>query len=119
MATVLIIDSDAEVAETLSEALGGRGVQALVMADGAEGLKAARNEAPDAIVLIRWHTPGSDPGLLSNTALAALGPLADLDIPAITEGRVAMIDDPLALTPSLAMGDFARRLGEILDSFEN
>ena len=76
--------------------------------------------APDAIVLIRWHTPGIDPELLSDdTVLAALGPLAELDIPAIEEGRVAMIDDPLALTPSLAMGDFARRLGEILDSFEN
>lgn len=51
MPTVLIIDSDAEVAGALSEALGARGVATKVLADGAEGLKAAKDDSPDAIVL--------------------------------------------------------------------
>lgn len=77
--------------------------------------------APDAIIVIRWHSPGeiSDSSLDSKDLRAALGSLSELDISALREGRVAVIDDPLALTPSLAMGDFATRLAEILESFDD
>jgi ABC-type hemin transport system substrate-binding protein len=43
-----------------------------------------------------------------------LGAIASLSIPAVARRRVALIDDPFALTPSSAMIGFARSLGTIL-----
>ncbi len=77
--------------------------------------------APDAIILIRWRSPGDidEPSPSDEDVRAALGALADLDLPAIRDGHIAMIDDPLALIPSLAIGRFATRLEEILETFED
>lgn len=72
--------------------------------------------APDAIVLIqprRARTPAS-PAPDWPALRARLGPIADLPIPAISNRRVALIDDPLALTPSTALIDLADELAAIL-----
>lgn len=41
-----------------------------------------------------------------------------LDIPAVKRGRVAVIDDPLALLPSTSMATFADELTEVLSAWE-
>ncbi|MCC7388383.1 MAG: hypothetical protein IT431_06405 [Phycisphaerales bacterium] len=71
--------------------------------------------APDAIVLIRTGNAEAhaDP-------LDALGPaIRGLDIPAVADRRVALLDDPLALIPSTRLGALAdelrRTLGEWAD----
>jgi CheY-like chemotaxis protein len=51
MPLVLIIDSDAEVAGTLSAALEARGLTTKIIGDGADGLNAAKDDQPDLIVL--------------------------------------------------------------------
>jgi ABC-type hemin transport system substrate-binding protein len=78
--------------------------------------------APDAIVLIQPRgtkqsvsTPRNvlmdfDPADLTTR----LGLLAPLDLPARRAGRIALIDDPLALTPSTSIIEFRRRMREIL-----
>jgi hypothetical protein len=47
-------------------------------------------------------------------ALAALGGIARLDIPAVKRARVAVITDPLSLTPSTAMIGVAGEMARIL-----
>jgi ABC-type Fe3+-hydroxamate transport system substrate-binding protein len=68
--------------------------------------------APDGIVLV-IPSNGTSPA----DAQINLGPLATLDIPANRAGRVALIDHPLALTPSTAMVDFADELASILEQW--
>lgn len=71
---------------------------------------------PDAIILILPRDPGApasgprDPEQLR----AALSRLGQLDIPAFKNGRVALIDDPLAHTPSTAMTHLADEMARIL-----
>jgi ABC-type hemin transport system substrate-binding protein len=71
---------------------------------------------PGAIVLIAPRTgeattdpPGAD------ELRRRLGRLATLDIPAVRTGRIALIDHPLALTPSTAMAAFADELARVLE----
>lgn len=72
--------------------------------------------APDAIVLILPRAPDApaapEPSLDALKEL--LGRVGRLDIPAVRHGRVALIDDPLAHTPSTAMIGLADRLADIL-----
>lgn len=71
--------------------------------------------APDGIVLIFPRAPGAPEGSRAWEDVAPLlGPLDTRDIPAIRERRVALIDDPLALTPSTAMIGFADELAGVL-----
>jgi CheY-like chemotaxis protein len=51
MATVLIIDGDVAVAQTLKDALAASGVHSIVTGDGTEGLGLAKADPPDVIVL--------------------------------------------------------------------
>jgi DNA-binding response OmpR family regulator len=51
MAKVLIIESDAEVARQLADALSRKGLDSRITADGTEGLALARTEQPRLIVL--------------------------------------------------------------------
>lgn len=46
-----------------------------------------------------------------------LGRIGTLDIPAVRAGRLALIDDPLSLTPSSAMIGFANELAGILEAW--
>jgi len=79
--------------------------------------------APDAIVLIAPSENGAEDetqdGLGPDPEPAVvrerLGVIADLDIPAVRNGRLALIDDPLALIPSTSMAHFADRLAAILE----
>lgn len=80
--------------------------------------------APDAIVLLKPRTPGTPPPrggveapLLGAEVSAHLGRLASLDLPAIKNARLAMIDDPLALTPGTNLIDLAEQMGSILDAW--
>ncbi len=75
-----------------------------------------RRLAPDAIVLILPRPPHAPPGppLPQSELISVLGRVGTLDIPAVRSGRVALIDDPLAHTPSTAMIGFANQLAEIL-----
>ncbi len=74
--------------------------------------------APDAIVVLRpraYGTPAANP--TGEELVKALGRVGTLDLPAIRRGRVALIDDPLALTPSTAMVGVSGRLDEILSAW--
>lgn len=55
-------------------------------------------------------TVGKSQGEADAPWKSRLGGLAKLDLPAVRNGRVLLIDDPLSLTPSTAMLDFTRRL---------
>lgn len=60
---------------------------------------------PDSIVLFM---PGADPARVRDL----LGPLAALDLRAVREGRVAVLNHPRAQTPGPAAIDLARALAE-------
>lgn len=70
---------------------------------------------PDAIVLVLPRAP-KDPSLEGDAEAVrrALGKIAELEVPAVRDGRVALIDDPLAQTPSTAMIAFSDRLHGLL-----
>lgn len=70
---------------------------------------------PDAIILILPRAPGAASTPANpDQVRAALGRLAQLDIPAFKNSRLAMIDDPLAHTPSTAMIHLADEMAGIL-----
>jgi ABC-type Fe3+-hydroxamate transport system substrate-binding protein len=67
--------------------------------------------APDAIVLVSPRDPSSAGAAAAPVRGAdALGPLAKLDIPAVRQGRVALLDDPQGLLPGAALVTFADAL---------
>ncbi|MEZ6233253.1 MAG: ABC transporter substrate-binding protein [Phycisphaerales bacterium] len=87
------------------EAIGGTPA----ISDGAPWMELSAEDvvrlAPDAILLIQPRgrdEPDAAPAT-PDEVLERLGVLARLDIPAIQSRRVALIDDPLAHTPSTAM----------------
>lgn len=78
---------------------------------------------PDAIVAVlpRENRPGH--GRTSYVVRGAeaaerLRGVMALDIAAVSRGRVAVIDDPLALLPSTSMAAFADELAEVLAAWE-
>jgi ABC-type hemin transport system substrate-binding protein len=73
--------------------------------------------APDAIVLVVPKPGGIGIGAIGADAVAELGAVGSLDIPAVRSGRVAVLDGVSYLTPSTAMGDFARDLREVLEGW--
>jgi ABC-type hemin transport system substrate-binding protein len=73
--------------------------------------------APDAIVLVVPRPGGAGIGAVGVDAVAKLGGIGSLDIPAVRSGRVAVLDGVSYLTPSTAMGDFARNLREVLEGW--
>jgi ABC-type Fe3+-hydroxamate transport system substrate-binding protein len=60
---------------------------------------------PDSIVLIM-------PGEEESNIEAALGPLADVDLRAVRENRVLLVNHPHALTPSTSLIEVARNIVE-------
>lgn len=75
--------------------------------------------APDGIVLVLPRSPGAAPGPPPpvDELKSLLGRVGTLDIPAVRSGRVALIDDPLAHTPSTAMIGLADELARILEGW--
>lgn len=66
--------------------------------------------APEGIVLVMPRAVGAAPRtgpLSADDAAARLGALATLKIPAVTNGRVWLIDDPLCLLPGTSLAGFA------------
>jgi ABC-type Fe3+-hydroxamate transport system substrate-binding protein len=83
-------------------------------------LEDIRRLAPDGIILFRPRAPGSPEPATPATVegiRAMLGRIATLQIPAMAHGRVALIDDPLCLTPSTAMIGVADRMAEIIEAW--
>lgn len=74
---------------------------------------------PAAIVLVAPRDPGSAFGtdVSPEALLDRLGRVGTLDIEAVRSGRIAIIDDPLALLPSTWMAGFADDLAAILEGW--
>jgi ABC-type Fe3+-hydroxamate transport system substrate-binding protein len=73
---------------------------------------------PDAIVIVRPREPGAAHATPSaDELLKSLGSIAALDVPAVKNRHVALIDDPMALVPGTNLGAFADALREILSSW--
>ncbi len=51
MATILIIDDDADMTELIAFKLGAQGHNIVTAGDGEEGLEAIRDERPDLVIL--------------------------------------------------------------------
>lgn len=75
--------------------------------------------APDGIVIFAPRpprTPKPEKQATADELIALMGRAAELNVPAIKHKRVAVIDDPLGLTPSTAMIGVADELaGIVLD----
>jgi ABC-type Fe3+-hydroxamate transport system substrate-binding protein len=75
--------------------------------------------APDAIIVFRPRDrDAASVRLTTDDALAALGGIADLDIPAVRSRRVAVIDDPLGLLPASSLAGVAEEMGEAFERWE-
>lgn len=71
---------------------------------------------PDGIIIIRPRAPGTPapPAPTRDDLTMLLGRVGSLEVPAVRDGHVALIDDPLALTPSTAMIGLADEMAAIL-----
>lgn len=69
--------------------------------------------APDSILLFRPGATDAD----AAAALAALGGIADLDIPAVRDARVAVITHPLCLLPASSLAEVAKEIGVAFDAW--
>lgn len=71
--------------------------------------------SPDAIVIVRPRKAGTSAAAPTPDDLVrSLGAVARLDVPAIKSGRIALIDDTMALVPGTNLTEFADRLRAIL-----
>lgn len=68
--------------------------------------------APDAVVLIQ---SGAGAGVEDRLGRAIMG----LDIPAVREGRLLLLDDPLALVPSTRLEAVATRMRRALEAWRD
>ena len=74
--------------------------------------------APDAIILVLPRASGAPAQSPSVAELRTLlGRVGELDIPAIRNGRLALLDDPLAHTPSTAMAGLADQMAALLEQW--
>ncbi len=74
--------------------------------------------APSGIVLIAPRGRGQRAEPIGRAEIERrLGRIATLDIPAVREGRLGLIDDPLSLLPSTSMARFADELAAILEGW--
>lgn len=80
--------------------------------------------APEGMILFAPRSPeGSSASEVRRRSGAAsaeprrFARLGALDIPAVRAGRLAVVDDPLSLTPGTCVIDLAERLGEILEQW--
>ena len=57
--TILVIDDDLDILETITDLLAMDGHRALATSGGADGLTQARSERPD-LILVDYHMPVMD-----------------------------------------------------------
>ena len=98
-------------------ALGGEGDGKFKAAWVTLDLEVLQKLAPDGIVIFSPRPPRSPKPEKTPTAeelIALMGRAAELNVPAIKNKRVAVIDDPLGLTPSTAMIGVADELAGIV-----
>ncbi len=71
---------------------------------------------PEAVVLLKPRAPGEPAGdpFDSSAWRKELGRLAELDVPAIRQGRVAMLDHPHGLLAGSSLADVRASLAEII-----
>lgn len=72
--------------------------------------------APDGIIFFSPRSPGTvEPDVVTGAeALKALAKVGELNVPAVKAGHVAVITDPLGLTPSTAMIGVAEEMAGVL-----
>jgi ABC-type Fe3+-hydroxamate transport system substrate-binding protein len=76
--------------------------------------------SPDAIILILPREPGTPAANATPAEVRRLlGRVGQLDIAAVKNGRLALIDDPLAHTPSTAMIGVADEMAKILSEWNS
>jgi len=84
---ILIIDDDPSILETVADLLGTAGYQALAAVGGAQGVKVARTERPD-LILVDYHMPEMD-GLGVAERLKADAATRRIPVIALTSGTAA------------------------------
>lgn len=75
--------------------------------------------APAGIVLVSPAAGGGEGSVDPLAVGERLGVIGGLDIPAVRDGRLALIDDPLALVPGTSMARFADLLAGVLEKWES
>lgn len=76
--------------------------------------------APDAIILFSPRLPNTPPRPTPYTPeelLRSMGKLATLHIPAMKNGRIAIIDHPMSHLPSTAMIEVAEEMARVLEAW--
>ncbi|MCB9845793.1 MAG: hypothetical protein H6811_07415 [Phycisphaeraceae bacterium] len=73
--------------------------------------------APDVIILVEPRSPRTEaaPGPSWDEIVSRLGAVGQLDVPAVRNRRVAVLDDPLAFAPATSLAEVAREMAGILD----
>ena len=82
--TILVIDDDLDILETITELLAMGGHRALATSGGADGLTQARSERPD-LILVDYHMPVMD-GLAVVERLKADAATRQIPVVALTGG---------------------------------
>jgi ABC-type Fe3+-hydroxamate transport system substrate-binding protein len=76
--------------------------------------------APDSILVFRpAGAERTGPAPTAEDAVAALGGIADLDVPAVRAGRVAIIDHPLGLLPASSLSEVAAEIARIFGGWHD
>lgn len=74
--------------------------------------------APDGIILIMPRSPRTTASVRTpDEVMAVLGRLGSLDVPAVRNHRIEILDDPLAHTPSTAMIGLADEMARVLEGW--
>jgi len=82
MATILVMDDDPEVRELCAMVLGGEGFDVVATPDARSGIRAARAEPPD-LILLDWMMPEVD-GLDALRELKSLRETAAIPVVMLT-----------------------------------
>lgn len=75
--------------------------------------------APDAVIIFAPRPMGAEPGPTPSAEelRERLGRIGRLDVPAVRNSRIAVIDDPLCLTPSTALLGVTEELEQVLQGW--
>jgi len=118
MATILIVDDDAEIRQALTEALEGAGHEVAAAKNGAQALEWLRSSPPPCLILLDLMMPVMD-GYEFITQQKLDSKLAPVPVVVITAGRriagAKMIDVADVLLKPFALG----RLKSVVQQYCN